>query len=434
MGGRLLLAAAIYFFCTLAYFACAAKHTLVEHTPYNHFALLARAWLDGFLYLPHGPPSYSGNNDFASFNGRTYVVFPPFPALLILPFVWLAGRPENVQDGQFFLWLAGIAPACLFLSLDKLRRLGFSSRTQAENVGLVLLFAFGTVYFFSAEQGTVWYAAHVVGAGLCALYLLFSLQAERPLLSGVALGLAFATRAPLLLAAPLFVMEALRCSRKTPLSGSFSFTELVRHVEWWVLIRKLSWFALPLVVVLSLTLIHNQLRFDSPFDFGYQHLQVAWQKRMLKWGLFDYHYLAKNLGVILTSLPYKAPPGSDGPAFVINAHGLALWFTTPAYLWLLWPKNRGYIHWALVLSALLVALPSLFYQNTGWIQFGYRFSNDYAVFLFGLLAVGCRALKRWFIGCAAFCVIVNAFGALTFARQRAFYYVEGSQRVLYQPD
>ena len=30
----------------------------------------------------------------------------------------------------------------------------------------------------------------------------------------------------------------------------------------------------------------------------------------------------------------------------------------------------------------------LFYQNSGWVQFGYRFSLDYMVFLIALLAVG----------------------------------------------
>ena len=35
----------------------------------------------------------------------------------------------------------------------------------------------------------------------------------------------------------------------------------------------------------------------------------------------------------------------------------------------------------------------LFYQNTGWRQFGYRFSNDYAPLLFVLLAIGDTALR-----------------------------------------
>ena len=67
-----------------------------------------------------------------------------------------------------------------------------------------------------------------------------------------------------------------------------------------------------------------------------------------------------------------------------------------------------------------VALLDLLYQNSGWIQFGYRFSLDYSVSLFALLAlggrrfgVGFRALLRW--RCA-----VNLFGAITFDPRQPF--------------
>jgi hypothetical protein len=209
---RLILALAIYLVTTAVFFACADPDTLRSHTRYNHFALLAQSWLEGRLDLGAPPPTYTGKNDFSLYLGRWYVPFPPFPAVLVLPLVALAGGPEHFQDGQFFLWLAGIAPAVLFLALEKLRRTGRSGRAEGENYILALLFAFGTVYFFSAEQGTVWFAAHVVGAALAALYLLFALDAERPALAGLMLGLGFATRTPLLFAFPLFLLEAARVS------------------------------------------------------------------------------------------------------------------------------------------------------------------------------------------------------------------------------
>ncbi|HEV8246070.1 MAG TPA: hypothetical protein VGP93_09895, partial [Polyangiaceae bacterium] len=152
---RLLLAAAIYVLTTAVFFACAAHETLTTHTPWNHYALLADSWLHGRLDLGARPPAYTSNNDFSLFAGRWYVPFPPFPALLLLPLVAMAGSAEGIQDGQFFLWLAGLAPAVLFLVLEKLRRTGRSPRTESDDWMLALLFAFGTVYFFSAEQGTV---------------------------------------------------------------------------------------------------------------------------------------------------------------------------------------------------------------------------------------------------------------------------------------
>ena len=83
-----------------------------------------------------------------------------------------------------------------------------------------------------------------------------------------------------------------------------------------------------------------------------------------------------------------------------------------------------------------MALPTLFYQNTGWVQFGYRFSNDYAPFLFVTLAVAGPSLRGSFMLASAFAVIVNFFGALSFGRPEhaKFYFIERSQQVLYQPD
>lgn len=130
----------------------------------------------------------------------------------MLPLVKLAGSPENFRDGQFMIWLAGLGPALLFLVLEKLRRTGRSSRSEVENVLLSGLFAFGTVYFFTAVEGTVWFAAHVVGVVLVGGYLLTALDAERPLLAGLLLGCSFATRPVTSMLAVLFALEAFRVS------------------------------------------------------------------------------------------------------------------------------------------------------------------------------------------------------------------------------
>lgn len=435
---RAALAAGLYLLITVVYFACAARQTLIAHTPFNHFALLARAWLDGHLDLSGAPPRYAQNNDFAHYEGRWFVVFPPFPAVLLLPWVLLGGAPERVQDGQFFLWLAGAGPAVLFLALEKLRVTGASGRSQRDSLVLSLLFAFGSVYFFSAEQGTVWYAAHVVSVLALACYLLFAIGAERPLLAGLALALGIATRTPLLFAFPLFVFEAVRSTcPDAPATGAGAVARLkamLDAVDRRACLAKLSWFALPVALVLLLLAWHNLARFGSPFEFGYRYLAVRWQGRIQQWGLFHYHYLAKNLGVALTSLPFWTPGGAE--PFQVNGHGLALWFTTPLYFWVIWPsrKTRRYVAVAVTIAA--IALPTLFYQNTGWLQFGYRFSNDYAPLLFALLALGGRRFGRLFFALALWAVAVNAFGALTFARAayRDYYFIDGTQRIVYQPD
>jgi hypothetical protein len=413
---RLFWALGIGALAVVVYACFAASGVLTEHTRYNHFALLARAWLDGRLDLAAGAPGYAGNNDFAVFQGRTYVVFPPLPALFLVPFVALAGSAEAVPDGLVFVLLAGVAPVALFLALERLSDLGRSGLRRSANALLAVCFAFGSVYFFCAVQGTVWFAAHVVGSGFGALYLWSALGARRPLLSGVFLGLAFLSRAPLLFAAPLFVFELSRAG-------------LPRRELAPALVR----FSVPVAVALAVSFALNHARFGDGFEFGYRYLTIAWQARIERYGLFDYHYLAKNLGVMLTSLPWL----DTGPApFRINHHGLALWLTTPLYVLLVVRASRLRVEAGLALTALSVSLPSLFYQNTGWQQFGYRFSNDYAPFLFALLAVSGLELGRGFRALAGIGFLVNALGAFSFGRAdyQRYYFTDPTQRIVYEPD
>lgn len=416
----LAVAVALYALVSVVLFATASPALFKEHTPYNHFALLADSWLHGRLDLGGAPPGYTGNNDFALFEGKHYVSFPPFPAVLLLPSVALAGSAEKVHDGLFFLGLAGLAPALLFLALDKLSALGRSRRSSKENIGFALLFAFGTVYWFSAVQGTVWFAAHVVGAALGALFLWLSLGAERPVLAGLCLGLGFATRTPLGFACLFFVWEAFQASRHADNPSKD-------------LLRRLTLFGLPAAGVLGLLLWHNAARFGDPLEFGHGLLTVAWRTRIEKWGLFSTHYLGRNLTVVFAGLPFS---GEGGAAFRINGHGLALWLTSPFYLYALWPRRSNPTFFALAATSFVVLLPSLLYQNSGWLQFGYRFSNDLAPFLIAMLAMGGRRFSAPFWATALFAIAVNGFGALTFQRTgyERYYYVDRTQRILVEPD
>jgi hypothetical protein len=174
---------------------------------------------------------------------------------------------------------------------------------------------------------------------------------------------------------------------------------------------------------------------------------------MTVWGIVGYHYLAKNLGVALTILPFLPQKGTmcfgrqgglwdaivhfnDCVPFRVNEHGLALWFTSPFYFWLFRPKVKGFLYAAMAVSILPTVFMDLLYQNSGWRQFGYRFSNDYAIFLIVLLALGARPLGKLFKTAVVWSVAWNLFGALTFDRgpYDKFYFREASQRELYQPD
>jgi hypothetical protein len=420
---RLAIALAIWAGLTIVYFACASRAAITQHTAYNHFAHLAKSWLSGRLDMVTPPPGYAANNDFAFHDGKWFIVFPGFPAVILLPAVAVAESVEKVRDGQIFLWLAGLGPALTFLALERLRDLGRTAHDERENGGLALLLGLGTVYFFTAEQGTVWFAAHVVGVSLAAAYALFALDGAHPMLAGLMIALGFWTRTPLLFAVPLFAFEASRAAQRDRDATSSVVT-------------RFAAFGAPIALGLALAFWNNRARFGDPFEFGYRYLTVGWRQRIEHWGLFSPHYLGRNLGVVLTSLPFwERTPGPGVARLTISIHGLALWITTPLYLLLLWPRRRPDVFVALAVTALCVMVPSLMYQNTGQTQFGWRFSNDSAVFLFLMLAVSRPRLTRTFWAIGAIGVAINLFGALSFQRAGwERYYAHDPTYSIYPPD
>jgi hypothetical protein len=398
----------------------------------THFVSLAESYLHRQLSVVGDRPP--GDNDWAHYREHWYVVFPPLPALVILPAV--AIWHSALWDRLFWAIFAGLGPALLYVLLRRLREERGSGRSAHEDLALTALFAFGSAYYYTAVQGTVWFAAHVVACPLIALYALWSLGARRPLLAGLALGLCIATRPSTGGLALLFVIEALDQTR-APLPVDPQASPLTRFWQWLrscstrAAIPKLALFALPILISVAISCWLNQRRFGDPFEVGYRYLRIRWSARIETWGLFNYHYLAKNLAVFLAALPWLS---AAAPYLRVSRHGLALWVTTPQYLLVLWPKRRSVLLQALAISAASVALLDLCYQNSGWIQYGYRFSLDYSVLLCALLALGGRRFGLGFYALLLIACAINLFGALTFDRVPRFYDDDASQQVIFQPD
>ncbi len=425
---RLLAPACVFVVCAAVYVATLGPR-IHGTSPNAHFVYLADSFLHGQLDLrAKKPPS---DNDWARYGGRIYVSFPPFPAVVIAPLVAIWGT--KTWDSLFWSVLAGFGPALLFTLLRRLREVGLSERTQRDDWLLTILFAFGSVYYYVAVQGTVWFAAHVVAVSLIALYVRFALQAARPFWAGAMIALAFMTRPPTLLLAAFFALEALIRSRKAEAEAAAPDTlkAALRGVDWPAFARRVAVFSLPIVVMLGIAMAFNKARFNDPFEFGHSLLEIRWRTRIEKWGLFNYHYLARNLAVMLTSLPWLT---ALAPYVLISRHGLALWVTTPQLGLVLWPKRSSLTMLGLAIAAALAALANLLYQNSGWIQFGYRFSLDYAVLFFALLALGGRRFGKAFIALTVLAIAINLFGAITFDRAHRYYDKDTTQRVLFQPD
>jgi len=336
-----------------------------------------------------------------------YMSFPPLPTLLMVPSALISGRAGN--DVIPTLLVAALILPLALLVLRRLADAGLSRRTVREDLWLVAALAFGSVLFFSAVQGKVWYTAHVVGVALALVYAWASIEAKHPFVAGLALGAAALTRTPMAFMFPLFLFELWRTA---PVDRS------VVGALW----RPLVKFAVPVVVFAAAGMIYNAIRFGSPTEFGHTYLEVRQAAQIEQWGLMSYHYLSRNLAVAFTLLPEL--PGR-APWLQIGGHGLALWVTTPLVLYVLWPHERPEIHRALWLTIACVAVPVLLYQNSGWVQFGYRFSLDYMVFVIMLLAVGGRPLTRVAKALIIAGIAINLFGAWSFDRRWEYYRVGG---------
>lgn len=423
----------VMFLVSLGVYGATAGPRLKAQSRDPHFVVQAQAWLMGRLDIPRWPVraddpaiveevelddgnivkgrwlrsrlsfQVAGANAIPAARIRQrrraeyHVAFPPFPAVAFVPIVALFGA--DVSDVVATVLLAAMAPALLLALLRRLREEGLSNRSASEDLWLAVLLAFGTVFFFSAVQGRVWFTAHVMAVDLCILFVWASIGAARPAVAGMFLGLAFLTRTPLLFMFPFFVAEMWRAGRQ-------------RDLGRWVA------FLGPVAALGILAAWHNHARFDDIMEFGHRYLSVRQQVDIERYGLFDLHYLSRNVTAALVLLPdISARP----PYVSISGHGLAIWVTTPPLILLLSPYRRGVLHRALWITTGSIAVWTLVYQNTGWFQFGYRFSLDYMVFLIVLLAVGGRPFARFVRGLIVIAVLVNLFGAITFDRYYQFY-------------
>lgn len=341
---------------------------------------------------------------------RYFVSFPPMPAVLMMPFA--AVRGYAVNDVLWTLFFASLNVALLYILLARLSRGGRSGRSRKENLWLVAFFALSTPHIWCSIMGQVWFTALVMGITFTLLYVLCSIDAKHPLLAGIFCAMAFSTRTPLLFASAFFFIFVLFPGGK----------RLQKEQLGWAF-KKLALFCLPCLAVGISLLVMNKIRFGSLTEFGHSYLAAGQIPRIKQFGLFHYHFLSMNLSAMFTLLPHLQ---KTAPYVVVSRHGMSLLLTSPALIYLLWPRpreNRADRFWHRILwtTVLVCVVPGVFYQNTGYEQFGFRFALDYMVYLVMLLAVGRHPITRGFKASVVFGALVNLFGAVTFKRFQQFY-------------
>ncbi|MCW5874089.1 MAG: hypothetical protein KIS88_05535 [Anaerolineales bacterium] len=357
-----------------------------------YFNLLAEAFVQGRLYLIDPPTTI----DLTLHNGQWYVPFPPLPALLMLPWVALFGV-GSLNTVVFTAVLGAASVVLVFLILNELARRGWTQLSTSDNLWLTLLFGLGSVHWYMATLGEVWFVAQICTVTFVALSVYTAVRGGPAWLAGVALGLAVAARPNVALSFPLLLGIAAMHMKRIQLKG---------------LLLWGAQAALPILLVAAALLAYNQARFGGPLDFGYEHAMVnpRLEADLAQYGQFDLHYVSRNVRAMLL-----APPVWDAEArrLVPDGDGMSLLLTTPALAYLLWADKRTALARGAWTALGLLLIPLLLYYNTGWWQFGYRFSLDFMIPVMVLLATALRAPLSWLTrGLILAGVAVNLYGVL----------------------
>ncbi len=335
-----------------------------------YFHDLADAFLHGRLYLLDP----AATHDLTLFNGYWYVPFPPLPALLLLPWVAISGVTQ-VNTVLFAVVLGAINVALAFQLLQALVRRGVTQLSLSDNLWLTLLWGAGSVHWYVATQGSVWFVSQTCTVTFMLLAAWLAVAKGSPLLAGGALALAMLGRPNVALFYPFLAGVGLELINAEPTPRRFR-----RWLRWCLLAL------IPLIVGGLLLLGYNYARFQNVWDFGYtgQNVAPALAEDLRVYGQFNLHYVPHNLWAMVLSGPIW---DGGGQALLPNPDGMSLLLTTPALIYLLWVRKRSPLVIGAWAAVVLLVIILLLYYNTGWGQFGYRFSLDFMTPVLVLLAV-----------------------------------------------
>ncbi len=409
---------------------------------YNHFVWQASAWLEGQagIRFPVAAGATSPGNDYfqdvkpildaaGNATGRALIPFPPLPAVVLLPFVAIFGLSTNAQLIATFIGAIDVALAFWMLGrlpLDRPVRLAST-----------IFLGLGTVLWYAAELGSTWFLAHVVAVGLTLVAIGLALEADpraalgdedapgtetasagpwfrgldrRQFLAGLLFGLACTARLTVVFGAPFFVL----------VGGGGSWP------------RRALAAGIGTAIPIGLFLLYNQVTTGHLMHPGYDYLyglETASYPQLnyhSDWAIEDPRYLLQNLPLLVGGPPDILPPCIDTtasrdwfsaacPVIAPRDVGMSLFLTSPAWLlgfaslrW--WGLDRLVTGSAIAVAA--IAVVNLMHFSQGWVQFGYRFSNDFAPFALLLVAVALQASRRRAVGYVLIGVsmLVNLWG------------------------
>lgn len=373
-------------------------------TYYNYYVRLADAFLHGRLYLTENPswlnelvPNPSGPG--------FYVVYPPLPAFLMTPLVAIFGLDLNQTLISLFVGASTVV-VTYFVAKDVLRKAeDGENRNRQTYLWAAALFGFGTIFWWLASTGSVWLIAQVFAAFFLLLAIHEAFNKARPLVMGLLVGASFWCRLPTILG--VFFFAGLIISRQqTP-----NWTAKIRSS-----LKPLLLLAVGAGIFVAFDMAYNFVRFGAFFDVAYWMIPGLLNEPWFHLGLFSLAYIPENLAPFLTGLPTF---NLTAPFMHAPIQGIAIWFTTPAFIFALRSKLRDAVTWSAWAAIFAIAAVIFTKGLSGW-GFGYRYAVDFYPFLFVLAVRGMGVKLRWYHKLLIILgIVVNLWGTLAFNKFQA---------------
>src|SRR3989344_2595695 len=347
---------------TFAFALYSSYLTFVTSQKYNadkHLTLLASQFTTKHIALL--PDETLPLGDVADYYHNFYLYFGPFPSMALMPFVMMFGN--NIPQTMLGIGTLIIS----FFAVYSLTRL-FKFRS-VDSLWLSVFFVFSTVLLSSSLINISAYQVEALTVPLILLALREYFLRKRPFLIGIFLGAAILTRLVLVLALVFFLLEL---------------------AQKRLSLKQFSLLLIPVVAACLLFGAYNQRRFHSFFETGYKYnmtLHTYPLSENLKYGYMSPLHIPANLYSLFLMPP--EPVRKDNHGFVLtfpylkaNPWGMAIWYTSPLFLVLLYKFRKNRYTVSAGITILCLAVPLLLYYSIGFAQFGYRYTLDFLPFLF----------------------------------------------------
>lgn len=316
----------------------------ISANPYNSYALQAKAWLSGKMDLG---TNYS-HLELAEFNGKYFVSFPPFPSVIMLPFVIF-----NIPDG-FAALIVSLCAA--FYTYSLCRKLNIP-----QPVFFSLFLVCGSNILLISINSWVWFFAQNT-AFLFTIMSIYYAETSKGGLSLTLLALAVGCRPFQLVYTPLIIYILINKNKNISI-GNFA-----------------KWFIIPISIGI-LYMLYNFLRFGNFFEFGHNYLPefTAAEK-----GQFDLTYIPHNLKSLIQLPSFSSNQKLIFPKF--NGVSVAIVFPIciPCIILTLRYIYKPKILLAFLLCAIHILLISS-HKTMGGFHFGNRYFIDVIPYLFWIL-------------------------------------------------